>query len=184
MSLYIRGAILIFVCGVIGLGIILILNSGTQTGNNTGTDSSLQSTVIPGQVIPMPLGYVNDKAGVLTASTTEVLEKNMSDFAASGRGEVAVLIIKSLDGLSIEEYGIRVAEAWKVGKYEVNNGNILIISVEDRKVRLETGSNSGITDGEASRILANVIVPSLKRGDWNGAVGSGISAIILESGAN
>lgn len=159
-------------------GIIMAASSGSNSGNTTGTDSSLQSTVLPGQDIPVPTGYVNDFAGVLNASTTAITEKRLVDFASSGKGEISVLIVKSLNGLSIEEYGIRVAEAWKVGKYGQDNGDILIISTGDRKVRIETGSGSKITDSQAKQILTDSIVPFLKTNDWDDGVMSGVDAII------
>lgn len=174
---------LLVVVAIIGiLSAVVLSSTGTpNSGNDTGTDSSLQSTVIPGQDIPTPTSYVNDTAGVLSASTVSDNETKLSAFASSGKGEVAVLIVKSLNGLSIEEYGIRVGEAWKVGKYGVDNGNILIISTGDRKVRIETGSGSNITDGQAKQILSASIVPSLKNNDWDGAVSSGVDALIKAS---
>jgi uncharacterized protein len=156
-------------------------SANQQSGNTTGTDSSLQSTPIQGQNIPVPTGYVNDTAGVLSAATISDTEKKLTTFASGTNGEIAVLIVSSLNGLSIEEYGIRVGEAWKVGKYGQDNGNILIISTGDRKVRIETGSLSKITDGQAAQILAESVVPSLKKGDWNGGVVNGVDAIIKAS---
>lgn len=174
--------VVIAIIGILSAIVLLASNSPRETtGNTTGTDSSLQSTVIPGQEIPVPTGYVNDTAGVLSAETVSTNEAKLTAFASSGKGEVAVLIVKSLNGLSIEEYGIRVGEAWKVGKYGVDNGNILIISVGDRKVRIETGSGSSITDGQAKQILSDSIVPFLKNSDWNGGVTSGVDAIIKAS---
>lgn len=147
-------------------------------GNKTGTDSSLQSTVIPGQDIPVPKQYVNDTAEILSYQTNVDTELKLEEFAKGTNGEIAVLTIKSLNGLSIEEYGIRVAEAWKVGKYGQDNGEIIIISTGDKKVRIETGSASKITDAEAAQILSDSMLPSLRKGDWNAAVIGGVDAII------
>lgn len=152
--------------------------SKVDTGNNTGTDSSLQSTKIEGQNIPDPTGYVNDKAGALSPSTVSINEAKLNKFSETGKGEIAVLVVSSLDGLTIEEYGIRVAEKWKVGKYGQNTGNILIISIGDRKVRIETGSGSKITDAQAAQIIQTSMISSLKRNDWDGAVNAGVDALI------
>lgn len=185
-----RGVTVLGILGVIAivliLGVIVMisLGTGTATGNDTGTDSSLTSTVIPGQSIPTPTGYVNDLSNVLSSTTLSDNEKKLTTFASAGSGEVAVLIVPSLGGLSIEEYGIRVGEAWKVGKYGQDNGNILIISTGDRKVRIETGSGSKISDGQAKKILSDVIVPKLKVNDWNGAVEDGVNEIIHQMVSN
>lgn len=174
--------VVICIIGILSV-IVLSVSSSPSTGNTTGTDSSLQSTVIPGQDIPVPTGYVNDVAGVLRTDTVASNEKKLTDFAfaASGKGEIAVLVVESLNGLTIEEYGIRVGEAWKVGKYGQDNGNILIISTGDRKVRIETGSGSEITDGQAKQILTDSVVPLLKNNDWDGAVNNGVDALIKAS---
>lgn len=170
-------AIIAILAAIIGIS---AGSAGGSQGNTTGTDSSLQSTAIAGQVIPTPTGYVNDTAHVLSATTVSDNEKKLTAYSSQGGdvGEVAVLIVPSLDGLSIEEYGIRVGEAWKVGKYGKDNGNILIISTGDRKVRIETGSGSKITDGQAAQIIRDSIVPSLKKNDWDGGVNAGVDAII------
>ena len=163
---------------LIGIGIVMISSSASSTGNTTGTDSSLQSTAIAGQDIPAPINYVTDTAGVLKSGTVTDLDVRLESLSNSGKGEAAVLVVPSLNGLSIEEYGIRVAEAWKVGKYGQDNGVILIISTGDRKVRIETGSGSSITDGQAAQIISDSIVPSLKKNDWDGGVTNGVDAII------
>ena len=178
MKDFTAGWLIIVVVIIVGVSGVLVSNSGLTTGNNTGTNSSLQSTEIQGQNIPLPTDYVNDRADVLTEATILATNEKLSVFSSGGKGEIAVLIVKSLNGLSIEEYGIRVGEAWKVGKYGQDNGNILIISTGDRKVRIETGSGSNITDSQAAQILADSVVPFLKKGDWDGGVISGVEAII------
>jgi uncharacterized protein len=179
---------ILVVVAIVAILLAIIISSvnanSATTGNTTGTDSSLQSTTIPGQSIPTPTGYVNDEAGVLSAATVSANETKLTTFASSGSGEVAVLIVPSLNGLSIEEYGIRVGEAWKVGKYGQDNGNILIISTGDRKVRIETGSGSNITDAQAAQIISTALVPHLKNNDWDGAVTAGVDAITHQMVSN
>lgn len=160
-----------------GIG-ILIAGTQSTTGNTTGTDSSLTSTVIAGQQIPDPTGYVVDLADVLSADTESSLTDTLTAYAGSGHGEIAVLTVPTLNGLSPEEFGIRVAEAWKVGKFGVDNGEILIIAMQERKIRIETGSGSKITDGHANQIIQGVIVPLMKQGNVDEAVKSGVSALI------
>lgn len=137
------------------------------------------SGAIPGQDIPDISGYIVDQADLIDAQTEAELTPKLAAFSKSGYGEMAVLTVKSLNGLSIEEFGIRVAEKWKVGKNGRDDGVIIIISSGDRKVRIEVGRGViNITDAVAGRILDEVMVPKLKSGDWSGAVSAGVDALI------
>jgi uncharacterized protein len=168
--------ILVVVAAVAILSMIVIQ---LATYTPTNSQATQTSTAIEGQVIPPPTDWIVDESGVLTPETIASVKTKLAGYATDGiHGELGVLLVKKLNGLSIEEYGIRVGESWKVGKYGQDNGVILIIATEDRKVRIETGSASKITDAEADSLLQTYIVPSLKKNDWNGAVVAGVDAII------
>jgi len=136
------------------------------------------STVIQNQNIPEPTGYVVDKADLIDENGEKFLTESIKSVVDHGKSEIAVLTIDSLNGLSIEEFGIRVAEKWKVGKYGVDDGVILIISKKDRKVRIELGRGSKITDAQAKDIINNKMIPKLKAEEWEDAILDGIGALI------
>lgn len=127
---------------------------------------------------PEPTGYVVDSANVLNGEAKAALEKQLSDYAKSG-GEIAVLTVESTSPLTIEEYGVNLGNKWKVGKKGLDNGAILIIATQDRKVRIEVGSGAEgqLSDSKAGKILDDSVIPYLKTNDWNGGVVSGVNAI-------
>jgi len=136
------------------------------------------SGAITGQDIPEITGYVNDGADAIDAKAELAVTQKLEAFSKSGHGEMAVVTVKSLNGLSVEEFGIRLAEKWKVGKAGKDDGVIIIISSGDRDVRIEVGRGANITDAQAGKILDDVMVPKLKSGDWSGAVASGVDSLI------
>jgi uncharacterized protein len=168
MNTYIKIAILAVVAvgGVYGLSKI-----------DLNVDRSSQGTLsaLVAQEVPAANGHINDYAGVLSKATVEALEADLRGFDP----EIAVLTVKSMGGLTIEEYGIKVAEAWKVGSATEDDGIILIVSTGDRKVRIEVGygSESKINDAKAGRILDESVLPQFKNGDWEGGILGGVSAI-------
>src|SRR6267154_127929 len=124
--------------------------------------------------------WVHDEANVLSASSKAQLEAVLKAERDSTSNQIAVLIIPSLDGDDIDSYGIRVAEAWKVGTKDNDNGAILIVAIQDRKVRIEVGQGleGVLTDAMSSRINRNEIAPRFRQGDYDGGVNAGVSAII------
>jgi len=145
----------------------------------TLTTGPANSGVIIDQEIPNVIGYIDDSANILSTETKVSLTALLTEFAKGDKGEIAILTVPSMNGLTIEEFGIRVGEKWKVGKAGIDNGVIIIIALNERKVRIETGRGANITDAQAGQILDNKMVPKLKKGDWNGAVQDGVQEIIL-----
>lgn len=138
------------------------------------------SVVFAGMNIPEPTGYVVDTINLLNPVTklnVEELCKNVEP-----HGQIAVLIVGTTQPYSIEEYSIKVAEKWKVGYFEQDNGVILLVAKEDRKVRIEVGRGieDKITDSKAGTIIRNNIVPYFKNGDFNRGVLEGVKAIKTE----
>jgi uncharacterized protein len=159
--------------------LMLVLSSKTKVDPKTITAGPANSGVIVNQNIPDVVGYVDDSANILDTSTKVSLTALLTEFAKGTKGEIAVLTVPSINGLTIEEFAIRVGEKWKVGKAGIDNGVIVIIALNERKVRIETGRGANITDAQAGQILDNKMVPKLKQGDWNGAIQDGVQEIIL-----
>jgi uncharacterized protein len=98
----------------------------------------------------------------------------------STSNQISLLIINSLEGGSLEEYSLRVAEKWQPGQQDKDNGVLLLISIDDREVRIETGYGleGSLTDAISSRIIRNEIAPRFRNGDYDGGVEAAVMAII------
>lgn len=135
--------------------------------------------------IPVPAlkGRVNDYAGMLSSGTAMTLETKLATLEQSDSTQVVVLTINSLDGEAIEEFSIRVADQWKVGQEDTDNGAILIVSKQDRKLRIEVGYGleGRLTDLVSGEIIRNIIVPEFKRGRFDQGIAAGVDAMIAVS---
>ncbi|HMG94227.1 MAG TPA: TPM domain-containing protein, partial [Chryseolinea sp.] len=123
---------------------------------------------------------VHDDAKVLSQQTADLLENRLRAFEDSTSNQISILIVKSLDGESVEEYSLRVAEKWKLGREAKDNGALLLISVDDHKMRIEVGYGleGVLTDALCSRIIRNEIAPHFRKDDYDGGVTAGIDAIV------
>ena len=130
--------------------------------------------------VPKLEGYVNDYAGMISPEVKARLESELAAFEKSDSTQVVILTVPSLEGVPIEDYGIRVAEAWKIGQKGRDNGAIFIVSKQDRKMRIEVGRGleGKLTDLMAGRIIDLAVKPRFSRGDYNGGFIAGIAAII------
>jgi uncharacterized protein len=108
------------------------------------------------------------------------LEYKLAQFERETSHQIAVLTISSLQGESIEDFSIRVAERWRVGQQGVDNGVILIIAPNDRKLRIEVGYGleGVLPDAIANQIIREVIVPHFRNDDYGAGVDAGVNAIL------
>ena len=130
--------------------------------------------------VPPLRARVNDLAKILTAEKTQQLEEQLRQFEQQTSHQIAILTIPSLEGDPIEDFSIRVAEAWKIGQKGTANGVILIVAQKERKIRIEVGRGfEGILpDVVASRIIREVIAPRYREGDYAGSIQAGINSIL------
>ena len=137
-------------------------------------------SLMPALDVPPLRGRINDYAGLIPADRARALEELLARFEAETGHQIAVLTIPSLKGDSLEDFSIRVAEAWKIGKKGFDNGAILLIARDDRKLRIEVGYGlEGVMpDAIASRIIREVITPRFRSGDYAGGIEAGIEAIL------
>jgi uncharacterized protein len=130
--------------------------------------------------VPPLRGRVNDYAGVMSQEQTRSLETRLVQFEQETGHQVAVLTIPTLEGEDIEGFSIRVAENWQIGKKGFDNGVILVVAVNDRRLRLEVGYGleGVLPDAIAKTITSNYIVPRFRAGDYAGGIISGIDAVL------
>jgi uncharacterized protein len=130
--------------------------------------------------VPRLKGHVNDDAAILSASTKRQLEAALTDLEQNDSTQIVVLTIPSLKGDSLEDFSIRVAESWKIGQKNLDNGAILLIVKNDRKIRIEVGYGleGRLTDLLSGRIIRNVIAPRFRSGQFEQGISDGVAAMI------
>lgn len=127
-----------------------------------------------------PQTYVSDFASLLSASQEQALEQKLAALEKTSSNQVLVVTVPSLEGETVEEYALRLAEKWKPGQTGRDNGVILLVAPKERKVRIEVGYGleGALPDATAKNIIETQIIPSFKKGDFPGGITSGVSAII------
>lgn len=138
--------------------------------------------VVAGAQVQVPplLGRVTDQTGTLSNEQTSALEETLRSFEARKGSQVAVLIVPSTGPETIEQYALRVAEQWKPGRKNVDDGAILVVAKDDRALRIEVGYGleGALTDAACKRIISQVIVPRFQQGDFNGGIAAGVDRIL------
>ena len=134
-----------------------------------------------GQVpVPALTGHVIDQTGTLSTDQKATLEQTLTAFEARKGSQLAVLMITSTAPEEIEQYALRVAEQWKLGRKKVDDGAILVIAKNDRAMRIEVGYGleGALNDLTSKRIISETILPQFKRQDFYGGITAGVSQII------
>jgi len=133
---------------------------------------------------PSLSGRVVDQVELLEASTAKKLNSQLQAHEAATGNQLVVVILKDLQGLTIEEYGYQLGRAWGVGQKGENNGVLLLVVPSLRKVRIEVGYGLEglLTDALSANIIQTVILPSFREGDFNQGIADGADAIIQALG--
>jgi len=130
--------------------------------------------------VPYLSGRVNDTAGMLPAEVRDRIEAKLAAFEKASGAQVAVLTIPSLDGEPLEDYSLKVVQTWKLGRKGVDDGALLLIARDDRKMRIEVGYGlePKLTDIACKRILDDVVRPAFRDGDFGRGVEAGVDAML------
>ena len=130
--------------------------------------------------VPPLKGRVNDTASLLSAATQRQLEDVLTRLEETDSTQIVVLTIPSLGGEVLEEFSIKVVDQWKIGQKGLDNGAMLLIAKNDRKIRIEVGYGleGSLTDLMAGRIIRNVIAPQFEAGNFDQGVIDGVQAMI------
>ena len=130
--------------------------------------------------VPNYAHRVTDLTATLSAEQTAALDSRLADFEARKGSQIAVLIVPTTEPEDIAQYGIRVAEAWKTGRAKQDDGVILLVAKNDRKLRLEVGRGleGAIPDAIAKRIISETISPKFKSGDFYGGIDAGLTQLM------
>lgn len=132
--------------------------------------------------IPVPklTAHVVDLTGTLTADERAALDAKLVDFERSRGSQVAVLLVPSIGTEAIEDFATRVTDQWQLGRKGVDDGVLLVVAKEQRKLRIQTGRGvqGTLTDFLSKRIVSDIIAPHFREGDFAGGLDAGADAIM------
>ena len=130
--------------------------------------------------LPALTGRVVDDANVIDAATREQITQKLAAFEAKSSDQVVVVTVPSLDGEEIEPYSNRLYRSWALGQKQENNGVLLVVAPNDRKVRIEVGYGleGTLTDLLSKLIIENAVIPGFRSGDYSGGISKGVDGIL------
>lgn len=130
--------------------------------------------------VPTYEARVTDQTGTLTAAQMASLEQKLADLETRKGSQVAVLMVPTTDQEPVEQYALRVAENWKLGRKGVDDGVLFLIAKNDRTLRIEVGYGleGALTDATTARILRETVAPFLRQGDFYGGISAGVDNIV------
>lgn len=122
--------------------------------------------------VPELSSRVVDEAGLLTEANAQALEQRLAAYGQKTGHQFALVTVPSLQGGSIEDFSLRVAEKWKLGDAARDDGLLLVVAKDDRKVRIEVGYGleGAVPDAVAARVIREAITPSFRKGDYAGGI--------------
>jgi len=130
--------------------------------------------------VPELHARVTDLTGTLSAPQMATLEQKLAAFELARGSQIAVLLVPSTQPEAIEQYALRVAEQWKLGRKKIDDGALLLVAKDDRALRIEVGYGleGALPDAIAKRIIAETITPHFKQGDFHGGIDAGIGQMM------
>ena len=130
--------------------------------------------------VPPLTGRVTDQTATLSAEQKAVLEQTLQAFEARKGSQLAVLMVPTTAPETIEQYALRVAEQWKLGRKKVDDGAVLVVAKTDRALRIEVGYGleGALNDAASKRIISEIITPRFKQDDFYGGITAGVEQII------
>jgi len=133
-------------------------------------------------VVPVPklTGHVVDLTATLSGPDSAALEAKLTAFERERGSQVAVLLVPTLRGEAIEDFAGRVTDAWQLGRKGVDDGVLFVIAKQDRHMRIHTGRGvqGTLTDALSKRIIADIVTPQFRNGDFRGGIDDGVDAIL------
>ncbi len=132
--------------------------------------------------LPVPpfSSFITDLTDTLTAGQRDAVEQELRAFEQRKGSQIAILIVPTTEPEAIEQYALRVAETWKLGRKGVDDGVLFLVAKDDRAMRIEVGYGleGMIPDAVAKRIISEIVVPYFTQGDFYGGVDAGVGRLI------
>jgi uncharacterized protein len=131
---------------------------------------------------PKLTGRVMDGANLLSAPTEAALTRRLAGLEARTTDQIVVVTLADLEGKPIEEWGVGLGRGWRIGQAEKDNGLLLIIAPQERKVRIEVGYGleASVRDEEAKQIIASDILPHFRQQQFEAGIEAGVDALFAE----
>jgi len=141
---------------------------------------ALSIVAVQALTFPQLTGRVVDEAGILDAATRQSLTDKLAAVEAKSGDQIVIVTLKSLQDTSIEDYGYQLGRQWGIGQKGTNNGALLIVAPNERKVRIEVGYGleGALTDAVTRLIIQNAILPRFRAGDFQGGITRGTDDIV------
>ena len=130
--------------------------------------------------VPALTGRVVDQAGILSPEQLQSISRKLAAFEQVKGSQVAVLVVPTTGGEGIEDFATRVTDQWKLGRAGVDDGVLLVVAMQERRMRIQTGRGvqGALTDALSKRIIAERMTPLFRAGDFAGGISTGVEAII------
>lgn len=130
---------------------------------------------------PRPTEYVTENAGILSSTTVQNLDAELQRYEKATGHRIIVWIGQTTGDVPLEEWTVNAAQTWKIGRKGQDDGAVLFLFMQDRKIRIEVGYGleGSLTDADSSRIINETIRPKMRAGDVDGAVQDGVDRMLL-----
>jgi uncharacterized protein len=130
--------------------------------------------------VPPLVARVTDQTGTLSAEQKATLERTLSEFETRKGSQIAIVLVPTTAPEAIEQFAIRVAEQWKIGRQRIDDGAILVVAKADRTLRIEVGYGleGVLNDATSQRIISETIIPRFRQGDFYGGLAAGVARMI------
>lgn len=139
--------------------------------------AAAQAAEVP---VPALSGRIVDQAGVLSLEQRQALSRKLEAFEQAKGSQVAVLVVPTTGGEAIEDFATRVTDQWKLGRAGVDDGVLLLVAMQERRMRIQTGRGvqGTLTDALSKRIIAERMTPLFRAGDFAGGIAVGVDSIL------
>lgn len=147
--------------------------------------ATVSAGAAPAQTFPKFTNFVVDQAEIVPESAERALDRKLADLQRRTRHHLAIATVSSLQGYAINDYSIRLARKWGLGRRHFDDGVLLLVAPNEHRVRIEVGYGleATLTDPRCAEIIRTLILPRFKRQDYPGGIAAGTDAIIARLNA-
>ena len=140
----------------------------------------LGAATLGAQSFPKPAGRVNDFANVIDPATEAAIDRQLDQLEQQTSSEMAVATVASLNGMSVEDYAIRLFKEWGIGQAKQDNGVLVVVAPNEREMRIEVGYGleGVLPDGLAGQVIREEFTPRFRDGDYSGGIQNGVTRLV------